>query len=126
MKRLVILAALLGPGACNSLRAEAETLVISSEMTSVSAVASAEERGLQYAEANCAACHAVGVTGESALPAAPHFRDLGRRYPIGDLAEAFAEGIDTAHAAMPSFVMSTKDNADMIAYLKSIQNRSTR
>ncbi len=93
--------------------------------TSVSDVV-AQQRGAAYAEAHCAACHSIGATGESALPAAPHFRDLGMRYPIDDLAESFAEGIDTAHAAMPEFVMSTEENSDLIAYLKSIQRHSTR
>lgn len=86
----------------------------------------AQQRGAAYARANCAGCHAVDTTGESPLAAAPHFRALGLRYPINDLAEAFAEGIDTAHAGMPEFVMSTEENADLIAYLKSIQPRSTR
>lgn len=81
------------------------------------------QRGAAYAQANCAGCHAVGATGDSPLPAAPHFRALGLRYPVEDLAEAFAEGIDTAHPAMPTFVMSTEQNADLIAYLNSIQAR---
>lgn len=89
-------------------------------------ISTGEARGAAYAQANCAGCHAIGLTGESPLPAAPHFRDLGQRYPIDDLAEAFAEGIDTAHAAMPEFIMSTEENSDLIAYLKSIQRRSTR
>ncbi|CAL1690577.1 hypothetical protein MMB232_00705 [Brevundimonas subvibrioides] len=84
----------------------------------------AEDRGAAYARANCADCHAVGLAGESPLPAAPQFRDLGRRYPVDDLAEAFAEGINTGHAAMPEFVMSTAENSDLIAYLKSIQTLS--
>jgi mono/diheme cytochrome c family protein len=84
------------------------------------------QRGAAYARENCASCHAVGATGDSPLPAAPQFRSLGERYPIDDLAEAFAEGIDTAHQEMPEFVMSTTENTDLIAYLKSIQTRSTR
>ena len=47
---------------------------------------------------------------------------MGVLYPIEDLAEAFAEGIDTAHPAMPEFVMSSRENADLIAYMKSIQS----
>ncbi len=85
----------------------------------------AQHRGAAYAETHCASCHAIGATGESALPAAPPFRALGVRYPIENLAEAFAEGIYTAHAAMPEFIMSTQENADLILYLKSIQDHST-
>lgn len=84
------------------------------------------QRGAAYAEANCAGCHSVGVTGESPMPAAPRFRELGLHYPVEDLAEAFAEGIDTAHPAMPEFLMSTQENSDLIAYLNSIQSHSTR
>lgn len=84
------------------------------------------QRGAAYAEANCGGCHAIGAAGESPLPAAPRFRDLGLRYPVDDLAEAFAEGVDTAHAAMPEFLMSTQENSDLIAYLNSIQSHSTR
>ena len=83
----------------------------------------AQPRGVAYAQANCSGCHAIGATDESPLPAAPPFRTLGLRYPVDDLAEAFAEGMDTAHPAMPEFVMSTEENSDLIAYLKSIQAR---
>lgn len=86
----------------------------------------AQQRGAAYASANCAGCHAVGPTGDSPLAAAPHFRALGLRYRVDDLAESFAEGIDTAHAAMPEFIMSPEENSDLVAYLKSIQVRSTR
>lgn len=123
MRYVVAFAVLLGPTGC----AVQPVVPVGRETLADTPVPNvvAQQRGAAYAEANCASCHAVGATGESALPAAPHFRDLGLRYPIDDLAEAFAEGIDTAHPAMPEFVMSTEENADMIAYLKSIQGRST-
>ena len=124
MRYLVALTVLLGLTGCAVQPVEPVSRVMSGEIGVPDT--GALQRGAAYAETNCAGCHAIGATGESPLPAAPHFRDLGLRYPIDDLAEAFAEGIDTAHAAMPEFVMSTEENADMIAYLKSIQTRSTR
>lgn len=125
MTRLAIFAVLVALGGCGSLRPEASSVGVENETAAAPASASAERRGFDYAEANCAGCHAVGVMGESPLPAAPRFRDLGLRYPVDDLAEAFAEGIDTGHPSMPEFVMSTEENSDLIAYLKSIQGQST-
>lgn len=121
MKYLVALAVLLGLVGC----AVQPTVPApqASWVDPVSPTIAARQRGAAYAGANCAGCHAIGATGESPLAAAPQFRALGLRYPIDDLAEAFAEGIDTAHPAMPEFVMSTKENTDLIAYLKSIQSQ---
>ena len=77
--------------------------------------------GLKFAQANCASCHAIGPTGESPLPAAPPLRTLHLRYPVEDLAEAFAEGIMTAHPAMPQFELNVAQIGDLIAYLKSLE-----
>lgn len=83
-------------------------------------------RGAVFAQARCSGCHAVGATGDSQLAAAPHFRDINRRNLVEQLAEAFAEGIVTAHPAMPEFVLTQDENRDLIIYLKSIQERSDR
>jgi mono/diheme cytochrome c family protein len=124
MNYLVVLAVILGLTGCAVQQTVpvVERAWVDAPVPNVAAA----QRGAAYARANCSGCHAVDVTGESPLAAAPHFMALGLRYPVNDLAEAFAEGIDTAHAAMPEFVMSTEENADLIAYLKSIQVRSTR
>ena len=124
MKYLVVLAVILGLTGC----AVQPTVPVVQRAWADGSLPNlaAQQRGEAYASANCAGCHAVGATGDSPLAAAPHFRALGLRYPVDDLAETFAEGIDTAHAAMPEFVMSTEENSDLIAYLKSIQVRSTR
>jgi mono/diheme cytochrome c family protein len=76
--------------------------------------------GRALAEANCARCHAIGATGTSALPTAPAFRDLHRRYPVDHLAEALAEGIGTGHAAMPEFQLEPAQIADLLAYLRTL------
>ena len=77
--------------------------------------------GKQLVELNCSPCHAIGLTGDSPHPDAPPFRTLGQRYPIDALEEAFAEGIETGHPDMPSFVAEPDQIADIIAYISSIQ-----
>ena len=55
------------------------------------------------------------------MAAAPPFRTLHHRYPVEDLAEALAEGIMTAHPAMPQFKLGVTEIDDLIAYLKSLE-----
>ena len=69
----------------------------------------------------CARCHATGATGESALKMAPPFRFLSQRYPIENLAEAFAEGIVTGHPDMPEFQFLPDEIDSILGYLKSLQ-----
>ena len=82
---------------------------------------SSSKRGRAFAQANCARCHAVGPSGESPLPKAPPFRTLHERYPVEDLAESLAEGIRTAHPAMPEFELDEQQILDLISYLKSLE-----
>ena len=123
MKRFIALAILILPGGCESLPARS---AVAEEVTTPARQSEAEQRGAAYAQTNCASCHAIGRTGDSPLAEAPHFRTLGQRYPVSDLGEAFAEGIVTGHPAMPQFTMSSRENADLIAYLQSIQTRDDR
>jgi mono/diheme cytochrome c family protein len=81
------------------------------------------DRGRWLAQHSCAMCHAVGERGASHNRAAPPFRELYKRYPIDNLAEAFAEGIVTGHPQMPEFRLSAGQTADLLAYLKSLQRR---
>jgi len=83
--------------------------------------ASEVERGHAILEKNCGRCHATGEEGASAHPPAPAFRDLGERYPVGDIAEALAEGIITGHPEMPEFAFDPDEIDAIIAYLQSIQ-----
>lgn len=86
--------------------------------------AGAIARGERILAANCATCHAIGETGESASPAAPPFRTLSERYPVEMLEEALGEGILVAHDGvrqMPEFVFSPEDVGAIIAYLESVQ-----
>lgn len=78
--------------------------------------------GRAIAEASCARCHAVGVSGESPTRAAPPFRTFARMWPVESLEEALAEGIMVGHPEMPDFAPLSDDQVgDFIGYLKSIQ-----
>lgn len=79
------------------------------------------QRGFTFVQTNCSQCHAIGRFGESPIPEAPPFRTLHTRYPVEDLAEAFAEGITTGHPSMPQFQLDPAQINDLLAYLKSIQ-----
>ena len=79
------------------------------------------QRGQTFAQTNCSQCHAIGRVGDSPIPEAPPFRTLHTRYPVEDLAEAFAEGITTGHPSMPQFQLDPAQINDLLAYLNSIQ-----
>ena len=91
---------------------------------SCSAVAAENpKRGEDLLKRDCASCHAVGRTGESTHKFAPAFRTLGQRYPVESLEEALGEGIMSGHPDMPEFKFDADDVGDIIAFLKSIQQR---
>lgn len=79
------------------------------------------QRGLTFAQANCAKCHAVGKMGDSPLAIAPPFRTLHTRYPVENLAEALAEGIVTGHPSMPEYQLDGAQINDLLAYLKWLE-----
>jgi mono/diheme cytochrome c family protein len=79
------------------------------------------QRGRVFVQLHCATCHAVGRFGDSPLTIAPPFRELHKRYPVGDLAEALAEGIVTGHPTMPQFQLDGAQIGDVIAYLQTLE-----
>ena len=81
-------------------------------------------RGKALVDSRCAACHSTGPTGESPEAAALPLRHLGTLYPVTDLQEAFAEGITNGHPAMPQITLEGDEVADLIAYLRDVQNHS--
>lgn len=80
-------------------------------------------RGEDLLRKNCARCHAIGRTGASPNKEAPAFRTLGQRYPVESLEEALGEGIVSGHPDMPDMSFDADEVGDIIAYLKSIQQR---
>jgi cytochrome c len=78
------------------------------------------QRGLNFAIANCARCHAIDKLSPSPLALAPPFRDLHLRYPVENLAEALGEGIVTGHQNMPEFRLDPGQVGDFIDFLKSL------
>lgn len=83
-------------------------------------VTGSSARGEVLAAMRCSSCHAVGRSGPSPMTAAPPFRGLAQRYPVANLQEALAEGLVTAHPAMPQIELEADDIADLIAYLDSV------
>ena len=76
--------------------------------------------GRDIAEAQCAACHAIGEYGASPNPDAPVFRTLFTRYQPDVLEEELIEGIRVSHP-MPEFQFNPQGTDALIAYLRSIQ-----
>lgn len=81
----------------------------------------AESRGAGIAQRDCSQCHAIGETGDSPNAKAPRFRDLHKRFVVQDLNSRLLAQMMSRHASMPRFRLSTKERANLIAYLKSIQ-----
>jgi mono/diheme cytochrome c family protein len=81
----------------------------------------AAQRGLTFVRANCAHCHSVDRASASPLKIAPPMRTLHERYPVENLAESLAEGIRTGHPNMPEYRLDPGQVADVIAYLKTLE-----
>ena len=79
------------------------------------------QRGRVFVQLHCATCHSVGLFDGSPLAIAPPFRELHKRYPVEDLAEALAEGIVTGHPTMPQFQLDGAQIGDVIAYLQTLE-----
>ena len=79
------------------------------------------EDGRAIAESNCAACHAIGTTGESPNPQAPVFRTLLSRYNADVLETELIIGMRVAHKPMPEFQFEPLAAGALIAYLRSVQ-----
>lgn len=77
--------------------------------------------GKALVDANCAACHGIGMADESHHPDAPPFRTLWERYPIDALEESFVEGIATGHPDMPQFTATPEQIAAILDYIASLQ-----
>lgn len=114
--RIVMLAALLSlSGAC----------AVQPQPDPIDATIAEINSGRMIAENKCAACHAVGVTGNSPFREAPPFRFLSERYPISGLEEALGEGIATGHPSMPEWIFKPSEINELLGYIQSVQINST-
>jgi mono/diheme cytochrome c family protein len=78
-------------------------------------------RGQRLAESVCAKCHAIGRAGDSPTAGAPRFRDLTTLNSGRSIDEIFAKGVLVLHPGMPSLAISDRDQADLLAYLRTLQ-----
>ena len=79
------------------------------------------ERGLAYAEANCAECHEVRAGHyDSPWPESPPFEDIANADGMTEIA-LFAF-FRTSHPNMPNFVVPPDDIQDLTAYLLSMRD----
>ncbi len=88
---------------------------------SAEALSPPAQRGQVFVLTNCSRCHSVDKVTESPLKIAPPFRTLHNRYPVENLQESLAEGIITGHPTMPAFRLDPGQIADVIAYLKTLE-----
>jgi cytochrome c len=88
---------------------------------SAEALSPPAQRGEVFVLANCSRCHSVDKVTESPLKIAPPFRTLHNHYPVENLQESLAEGIITGHPTMPAFRLDPGQIADVIAYLKTLE-----
>jgi len=79
------------------------------------------QRGRIFTQNNCASCHSIDRITTSPLAIAPPFRELHKKYPIENLAEAFAEGISTGHPTMPEFRLDPGQIGDLLTFMKSLE-----
>jgi cytochrome c len=77
-------------------------------------------RGRRIAEANCASCHALSRVDESAMPAAPPLRQIGKAIPRGKLRQLLRGTVFLQHAAMPDFEPDQRQADDLAAYITDI------
>ncbi len=79
------------------------------------------QRGRALLEDHCAACHAVGKTGDSPRPTAPTFRTLSRSFNLDEFTQKLQRGLASGHPDMPEFKFGEGDARAVTAYLRSIQ-----
>jgi mono/diheme cytochrome c family protein len=107
------LASLLAASACLALVHPASAEPVPIEPSPV-------DKGRAALESRCSRCHAIGPEGASPHPEAPPFREIVKRYPPESLEESLAEGIDSGHPDMPTFVLAPEEIETVVLYLKSL------
>lgn len=78
-------------------------------------------RGAHIAARDCAACHAVGLTGESPVVSAPTFRALRLRFNPISLERRLAVLPAGGHPVMPPRALAAADVPDLVAYIQTLE-----
>lgn len=104
-----------------ALATSVSAIAMLSPLTAAAQVSPGAQRGLTYALANCARCHATDMAGPSPLAIAPPFRELKLRFSVESLRTRLAEGIRTGHQNMPEFRLDPGQIDDLLAYLKTLE-----
>lgn len=81
-------------------------------------------RGHEFAKSYCSPCHAVEAHElTSRVPEAPAFATFSRYWPLDKLRKSLSAGIMVGHDKypMPVFQLGPQEIADLIAYLRTIQ-----
>lgn len=82
--------------------------------------AAAAARGEAFADRNCGACHALGLTEASSFSGAPPFRDMRFDFNAISYERAMARG-HLARVGMPPAEVGRGDLADIGAYVRSLE-----
>lgn len=76
--------------------------------------------GRALVETNCAACHAIGASGDSPAVKAPAFRDLQKRHAMQSLRIPITRALAAPHEEMPQFRPTDAELDAIVAYINSL------
>jgi mono/diheme cytochrome c family protein len=82
------------------------------------------ETGREVARNLCASCHSIEAIGASANAGAPPLRYVLSTYAADRLVEDLEQSVSISHRRMPTFYFGEHHAADLVAYLKTIQQPS--
>jgi mono/diheme cytochrome c family protein len=110
----------IGPIAADADEAAPQNTAASGAATPASPTVAAAARGLTFAKASCASCHAVEA-GQAASPNAdaPTFEAIANSPGMTKLAlDAF---LHTSHSTMPNLIIESTTIEDLWAYLETLK-----
>jgi mono/diheme cytochrome c family protein len=90
-------------------------------MSDAQAQADSVQRGLQFAQTNCARCHSINKSNASPLSRAPPFRDLLDRYSVDGVKELLTDAFLVDHPSMPKVELNPDQIDDFIAFLATLE-----
>ena len=81
-----------------------------------------QRQGKEMLQKLCARCHAVGKTGASPNRLAPPFRSFSEtKLYDSDFMQRLQEGLTSIHPFMPTFRFNRENAAEVLGYMRSIQ-----